>query len=367
MAASEGQSDGHQADHWNVLDGIRGILALAVMFYHYGVNVVFARLTRGFVNDAPLFLAVDFFFILSGCVLARSYLRRPRPIGRRFLERAFRLLPLHFLIMLALVPLYFLGQDREWFAPLRDQGAAALLADLASVTVLTQHYLWNSASWTIGVELYVPVLLAGVLPWAKDWRPSVLLLLGSGALVWQAWCIWQLAILVPVSGLERGVCGLSLGGIIYLLLHRRIIVVPHTRHVLPVLVVAIGILMVLGRNFPAMSLLLAPLFAATVALGTNTAGVLGRGVFAWLGRISFSLYLVHLPVKVWTYYLLGVDALDGRLDVKVLQIAGVLVLATLLARYVELPGIRAGKSVGRWLESRTGRRDDVRRPTSPSS
>lgn len=353
---NDARIDDSKADHWSVLDGVRGILAVAVMLYHYGVNVVFARLTGGFVDDAPLFLAVDFFFILSGCVLARSYLQRPRPIGRRFLERAFRLLPLHLLIMLALVPLYFIAQDREWFTPLRGQGAAALLADLASVTVLTGHYLWNSASWTIGVELYVPVVLAALLPAAKLWRPGVLLALGIVALVWQAWCIWELAILIPVSGLERGLCGLSLGGIIYLLILRRVIVVPRTRLVLPVLVFAIGLLMVLGRNFPLGSLLLAPLFAITVAMGTNTAGFLGRGVFAWLGRISFSVYLVHLPVKVWTYYLLEVDALDGRLDIKLIQIGVVLILATLLARYVELPGIRAGKRVGLWLEAREARR-----------
>ena len=361
MTVSEGQNEDCLTDHWSVLDGIRGILAVAVMFYHYGVNVIFARLTLGLVHDAPLFLAVDFFFVLSGCVLARSYLRRPRPMGRRFLERAFRLLPLHFLIMLALVPLYFIGQDREWFTPLRDQGAGAILADLASVALLTNHFTWNSASWTIGVELYVPVLLAAVLPCANGWRPSILLALGVGTLFWQAWCIWELAILVPVSGLERGLCGLSLGGIIYLLIYRRIIVVPHTRLVLPLLVIAIGVIMVLGRNFPVISLLLAPLFAATVALGTNAAGVLGRGLFAWLGRISFSLYLIHLPVKVWIYYFLGVDALDGRLDIKMLQIAGVLLLATLLARYVELPGIRAGKRVGLWLETRATGHGDIAR------
>src|SRR5208282_1510836 len=51
---------------FHVLDGMRGIAAIVVMIYHYYLNLHFRCLKNPF-------LAVDFFFMLSGFVIYHAY------------------------------------------------------------------------------------------------------------------------------------------------------------------------------------------------------------------------------------------------------------------------------------------------------
>lgn len=82
----------------HTLDAMRGLAAIAVVFFHIDF---FTRL-----KVAPkAYLAVDFFFMLSGFVIARSY--DPNLSGRRvglkrfFLKRVIRLYPLYLCGLLA--------------------------------------------------------------------------------------------------------------------------------------------------------------------------------------------------------------------------------------------------------------------------
>jgi peptidoglycan/LPS O-acetylase OafA/YrhL len=86
--------------HFDVLDGMRGIAAVAVMLFHYMSDFGLAGWMH---NDtiAPFRcgpLAVDFFFMLSGFVLTGAYspmLLRGVSVGRFFAKRALRLYPMY--------------------------------------------------------------------------------------------------------------------------------------------------------------------------------------------------------------------------------------------------------------------------------
>ena len=63
------------------LDSLRGICALMVAIYHFSTNSLLANIP--FIENGYLF--VDFFFVLSGFVIASSYGERLRsgfPISR---------------------------------------------------------------------------------------------------------------------------------------------------------------------------------------------------------------------------------------------------------------------------------------------
>ena len=83
---------GHSRARYVTLDGMRGLAAIAVALFHFDIYLM----PHGYV-------AVDFFFVLSGFVLYRSYLPRFReglPIGRFMLQRFARLYPLFLLGLL---------------------------------------------------------------------------------------------------------------------------------------------------------------------------------------------------------------------------------------------------------------------------
>ncbi|MBS1664933.1 MAG: acyltransferase [Bacteroidetes bacterium] len=82
-----------QKKHFEVLDGLRGIAALGVVVFHF-MEVIEPESAKNIIGHG--FLAVDFFFCLSGFVIAYSYDDRIVRLGLRefFRSRIIRLHPL---------------------------------------------------------------------------------------------------------------------------------------------------------------------------------------------------------------------------------------------------------------------------------
>lgn len=78
--------------HFQILDGLRGIAAVAVVIFHF-MEWVYAP-GENFIGHG--FLAVDFFFCLSGFVIGYAYDNRLEKIGLKqfFLSRLIRLQPM---------------------------------------------------------------------------------------------------------------------------------------------------------------------------------------------------------------------------------------------------------------------------------
>ncbi len=78
--------------HFDMLDGLRGIAALAVVLFHF-MEIVFTDYSKNFIGHG--FLAVDFFFCLSGFVIGYAYDTRIEKMGLRsfFTARLIRLHP----------------------------------------------------------------------------------------------------------------------------------------------------------------------------------------------------------------------------------------------------------------------------------
>lgn len=136
-------ADSSPAQRFDLLDGIRGIAAIAVMLYHFS-------LYSGLHWVDGAWAAVDLFFVLSGFVIAHSYGKKI--LGglsfRRFLWlRVLRLGPLYSVGLLlgfaAMVLISALGQ-----AP--HIGAADILRAFALGTLWLPDF--NSLSWPFGAS-----------------------------------------------------------------------------------------------------------------------------------------------------------------------------------------------------------------------
>jgi len=79
--------------HFEILDGLRGIAAFAVVLFHF-MEWIYTDPTKNFIGHG--FLAVDFFFCLSGFVIGYAYDNRIAKMGLRkfFIARIIRLHPL---------------------------------------------------------------------------------------------------------------------------------------------------------------------------------------------------------------------------------------------------------------------------------
>ncbi len=83
--------------HYEILDGLRGVAALLVVFYHIFEGLSFAAGGTIITTINHGYLAVDFFFILSGFVIGYAYddrLRKSMTLGNFFKRRLIRLHPM---------------------------------------------------------------------------------------------------------------------------------------------------------------------------------------------------------------------------------------------------------------------------------
>ena len=163
--------------HFQVLDGLRGTAALLVVAFHIqGITVLFAP-DRLLLPHA--YLAVDFFFALSGFVVGYAYDDRwGRMSVRDFLVR--RLVRLHPLVVLGVV-LGLVSYLLDPFAGDRQQASGMLvaLAFVAGLLALPSGPLpnrlgdshpLNAPAWTLFQEYianlaYALVLRRLTLPW----------------------------------------------------------------------------------------------------------------------------------------------------------------------------------------------------------
>ncbi|MCH5684177.1 acyltransferase [Niabella sp. W65] len=79
--------------HFDTLDGLRGVAAIAVVVFHF-MEFAAPRYEDSFIGHG--YLAVDFFFCLSGFVIAYAYDNKISQIGfgQFFKQRLARLHPL---------------------------------------------------------------------------------------------------------------------------------------------------------------------------------------------------------------------------------------------------------------------------------
>jgi peptidoglycan/LPS O-acetylase OafA/YrhL len=153
-----------------VLDSWRGICALLVALFHFPTSSMLSQ--SAFVGGSYLF--VDFFFVLSGFVIASSYggrLDEPGDVARFALVRFGRIYPLHLVMLAAFAALEAL---RLLLPQLHGTGAApftggfdvkSLVANLFLLQGMgfEDHLSWNAPSWSISAEFFAYLMFAGVV------------------------------------------------------------------------------------------------------------------------------------------------------------------------------------------------------------
>lgn len=343
-----------------VLDTMRGYAACVIMTLHYG-----------YLRDTNAYMAVDFFFLLSGFVLAHAYFNRPNLSFWKFAQYRFaRLYPLHLLtFLLTAVLLTVIG--REWF----DGEFVLHLFMLHNIGLGPDRVAFNSPAWSISVEFWVNLAIALLVLLVISLRNSRVLrnlLLALIACV----CYGVLAgtqghlnvyyhDLMPLVnlGLLRGLASISVGVLLYDVF--RAVRSPRSdiEHLIlqvltPIALVIFMLVLVVLPNETSLdylALLLMMPIVVIMAFEVGPAAIVARK-FDFLGRISFSIYLVHVPIQWALKEMLG-DRF-GFFGGYVIQFAVVIAVSYLTYTYFEKPSYAWGKrflgETGEWAKRLVG-------------
>ncbi|WP_454688594.1 acyltransferase family protein [Achromobacter aloeverae] len=361
---------GQRASHLPSLTPLRGIAAVWVVLYHYGV-LYFPSMQpdkhTGLLNKG--YLAVDLFFLLSGFVMAHVYRDMfSRQVDTRsywtFLSaRIARLYPLHLVVLGLFVALalvvgvvsYASGGPPAGIPVTGVRSLLALVANLFMLQGLHASTLsWNYAAWSISLEfmayLVFPFVLVAV--WrARPRTQGALALALCAVLAGLAW--WSGDDFNQWDGpttLLRCLPEFLLGTLLY-----RVYLSPARAALLSGDAVALGLLAMLLLTLHAKGpdllaiLLLAGLLMAVVSNRSRIGAWLNSSPLVWLGEVSYALYLVHGLVQHTTSEVLSrglhiqdrhVLSSNSSLGMLVLMLGISLLLAAACYRWIEKPAQR---------------------------
>jgi peptidoglycan/LPS O-acetylase OafA/YrhL len=335
ITATEGQiavrEDG-ASRRVNVVDALRGIASLAVCWYHLvwadhafaGGGIVAAALRASARDD---WMGVEIFFVISGFVIPLALYRaryRVQGYGTFMLKRLVRLEPPYLVSVILCVVLWYV-----WAVVPRLHGPAftlsfsALALHLGYLNAYVHQGWLNPVYWTLAIEFQyyigMGVLFLLIANRRAEIRAAVLVGLGA------------LAFLFPSTGYVFHYLFVFMLGMVTFQHSAGLIT---TRlYLVSLALVGAGCWLTLGS----MVAVLAVATALCITFVRRDFRVLG-----FLGAISYSLYLIHVPVG-GRILDLGLAHTHGGIE-RVLwlgiSVAATVGAATLLHRYVERPAQR---------------------------
>ncbi len=368
-----------KTDKFAALDGLRGVCACLVALHHFEA--------KGPITDSLLirqsWVFVDFFFVLSGFIIAYKYfqnLNTRHDLVSFAVRRFARLYPLHIFVLVLMIGLEFINLHFSTRSPgsffTERHSVFAIFTNLLMVQTLHLHpkLTWNGPSWSISAEWWTYLLFGLIcvsMRLKTRWMAFFTLAL-LGVLVFLF--VLDTGLNVHVTyGFLRCVLGFSVGVLCYCgrawlesnkpELNAQTWLATGLELLIGIAIIGFCLLPLEGKTSVA-----APfLFALAVMIFSYESGPLSRFLktkpLQFLGMLSFSIYMMHWLVQSVIYHLVsllakrlhlnlwdgavnqlgdntrlvGRTALEGSMA-HVLALGLVILLSYFTYRYVERPG-----------------------------
>lgn len=335
------------------IDSLRAISVIAVILFHYFP----AYVSGGFIG-------VDVFFVISGYIITRLISIEASngkfSVANFYERRIKRILPAYFLVMvfsLALAHKFFLPQDYKAFG--ESLTSSSFMG--ANIYFFTKSGYFDAAShtkpllhmWSLGVEeqfyILFPMMLIAAL---RLGRRKAIAAIGAISLLSLCLSIWATAkapsaafYLLPFRAWELG-----LGSLLALAEDHQAAPSPAKS----LMALGAGLMGVIAPAFVYSGSTAFPGFAAVAPCagaaliiwagrGTSCRNPLRFAPLAYVGRISFGLYLWHWPPLIFAVYVLNRDLTAAEFA---LLITFVTACSVASYHFVELP-IRRSKPASR--------------------
>lgn len=347
------------------IDALRGLAILAVLMVHtkqFGnsnlpqmVNNILSQGSRG----------VQLFYVASAVTLFLSFNRRydkeKFPIKNFLIRRFFRIAPMYYLGIIyylfqeGLGPRYFLG----------DQPNITFLNVLSNFAFLHgfSPYWINSVvpgGWSIGVEMTFYALLPLLFFRIKNINQAFLLFIISILINTFLFIIFSKYPLISFNRLWLDYLFLyfpnqlpvfSIGIILYFVIFEKV----EIKNLSGKLILAFTALIILQLStgiqylFPQHILFGFAFFMMAYGLSVYKLKIIVNTVIIYMGKVSYSMYLVHFAVLYWLKQLDLVDYTNNSILNYIIRLAVVLGISTLIStvtyRFIEVPFQNIGKKI----------------------
>jgi peptidoglycan/LPS O-acetylase OafA/YrhL len=305
------------------------------------------------------YLAVGTFFVLSGFVMSLSY-RHSAWTRQNLLKygaaRFGRIYPAYLVSLLIVSPwiLDFLS------TPSTQPHKAAMLANYGLVLQGWTGNLgvsWNTPAWSLSCEFffYLCFPVAVTLLGGRGWRTMVLVIAACLLLpVVLSRCsvpeMWK-----PIYRLADFLIGIAVAGL-YSTLHETRLCGRGFWLYLPAILIGVSAVAYPIANSFTIDQIMRPVNAALIlglALGGGVAvKTLAARWIGFLGKASYSMYIVHIPL-LWWYrrFCFDQNPFLSKPEAAVLFLLATIGVSALMLRWVEEP---ANRGIRRWAEVRYG-------------
>ncbi|GAB4418254.1 MAG: acyltransferase [Bacteroidia bacterium] len=357
--------------HYPLLDALRGVAALVVVVFHLfeafnGGNHLVQIINHGY-------LAVDFFFLLSGFVIGYAYDDRwgSLTLGSFFKRRLIRLHPMIVMGMIVGAVCYYFSASPVLFPRIADTPLwQMLLVMLVGFTLVplpvsmdirgwTEMHPLNGLAWSLFFEYIANLLYALLLRRLPNAALALLVALAGAALL-------HLGLTSPygdvIGGWSLDPVQLRVGFTWLLypflagLLLARTVRPGRIRHAFwwsDLLLVAVLAMLRIGGSeqlwlngfYDALVILL--VFPLIVYIGASGSTEGSSSAAQWLGDISYPLYITHYPL-IYIYTAWVVDhqlSIPEAVPAALLTFAAAVALAHLLLKLYDEPAPLAHPAV----------------------
>lgn len=335
---------------FSTMDATRGIAAICVMLFHYFGATGVPFFVSGYV-------AVDFFFCLSGFIIAYSYgekLRSGMTPAHFFVVRAIRLYPIYLTGTVIGVCCYLAfngfgaGQTELGRTILAVPFALLGLPVLFRVPVTLGHVVaddflfpFNLPAWSLFFEVVVNMLYA-TITWSKK---GFYVVVAIACLYFFMTTVRDgpsgFSIANFGGGLPRSVYSFSVGVVIFHLWSHNVLQRIRISPIVPCCCVAALCFLPFSRT----SFLLSVFVGVPITVAAsiqNPAGAAASKLFGVLGELSYPVYAIHVPIYQIVQF--GWNRAQGLplssnmpWTASLAITGGVLILAWLLARWWDAP------------------------------
>ncbi|MDQ2721181.1 MAG: acyltransferase [Bacteroidota bacterium] len=295
------------------LTPLRGIAALLVAVFHFNVLIVNFVQPQNSMFLAKSYMMVDLFFIMSGFIIMHVYKDNFaaevsfRSFKKYILARFARIYPLHLFTLLFMVAVFYISRAPS--NPIDNPAAIPTNIFLLHSFGIHRVFTWNVPSWSISAEWWAYVLFPLLCLFIFKKRKLAVVTITFFIILSYISIMYFLprhdpfnpVAIVPHNldvsydyGFLRGIAGFMTGTLMYLLYQNARIKKIFSADILCIFFAA---LLVVIMHFGVSDIVYIPAFALLVlSIVSNhsvVSNVLNNRVFQFLGRISYSIYLVH--------------------------------------------------------------------------